>query len=76
MTNWKQVSTISAIKTDGTLWGCGYNTNGQLGDGTRVHKSSPVQIGSLTNWKQVSNGGGHTAAILSPEVNSYSIVGR
>lgn len=52
-----------AIKTDGTLWAWGRNLNasgqsnygGQLGDGTNVHKSSPVQIfGGGTNWKMVS----------------------
>ena len=38
------------------LWSCGQNTNGQLGLGTVVHRSSPVQVGSLTNWKLVSCG--------------------
>ena len=38
------------IKSDGSLWGKGDNRGGQLGDGTVVTKSSPVQIGSLTDW--------------------------
>ena len=46
-----------------TLMACGYNTQGQLGDGTTVNKSSPVQVGSLTNWRQVSGGSFHTSAI-------------
>ena len=70
-TNWKQVSAGSnhtaAIKTDGTLWIWGSNTTGQLGEGTTltsVHRSSPVQtIAAGTNWKQVSAGNDHTAAI-------------
>ena len=61
LTNWKQVSfgtspTMAAIKTDGTLWTCGYNASGQLGNGTIINYSSPIQIGSLTNWKQVGSG--------------------
>ena len=69
-TNWKQVACgyrhTAAIKTDGTLWTCGYNYYGQLGDNTGVSKSSPVQtIAGGTNWKQVAAGsaGIHTAAI-------------
>ena len=67
-TNWKQVSTggnhIAAIKTDGTLWTWGYNNSGQMGDNTVVMKSSPVQtVAGGTNWKQVSTGGNHIAAI-------------
>ena len=31
------------IKNDGTLWGCGWNDSGQLGDETWVHRQSPVQ---------------------------------
>ena len=53
----------AAIKTDGTLWAWGRNNNGQLGNGTRINYSSPIQIGLLTNWKQVSGGSDFTAAI-------------
>ena len=67
-TNWKQISHTgyhhTAIKTDGTLWVWGYNAYGQLGDNTIVPKSSPVQtIAGGTNWKYVSGGQFHTAAI-------------
>ena len=65
---WKQVACgyfhNLAIKTDGTLWGWGWNNNGQLGDNTQGHKSSPVTtIAGGTNWKQVEGGYGHTAAV-------------
>ena len=67
-TNWKQVASgaihAAAIKTDGTLWTWGYNSNGQLGDSTITNRSSPVQtIAGGTNWKQVAGGYYHTAAI-------------
>jgi alpha-tubulin suppressor-like RCC1 family protein len=67
-TNWKLVSGgfyhTAAIKTDGTLWLWGQNATGQLGDNTTTRKSSPVQtVSGGTNWKSVSSGGGHTAAI-------------
>jgi alpha-tubulin suppressor-like RCC1 family protein len=68
-TNWKQIAAgrdyMAAIKTDGTLWtwGGAYNvmfpqTQGELGDGTTVYRSSPVQtISGGTNWKNVDAGG-------------------
>jgi alpha-tubulin suppressor-like RCC1 family protein len=67
-TNWKQVScgvgSTAAIKTDGTLWCWGRGDYGQLGNNTSVNRSSPVQtIAGGTNWKQVSAGYEHTAAI-------------
>jgi alpha-tubulin suppressor-like RCC1 family protein len=67
-TNWKQVvcgsTYTAAIKTDGTLWLWGRDNYGQLGDNSVSNKSSPVQtISAGTNWKQVSSGAGHTAAI-------------
>ena len=60
-TNWRQVScgysTTGAIKTDGTLWMWGLGTSGELGDNTRVTKSSPVQtIAAGTNWKDINVG--------------------
>lgn len=38
-----------ARRKDGTLWCWGSNTDGQLGDGTSVDKSSPVQVSALCN---------------------------
>mgnify|MGYP003135130561 CR=1 FL=1 len=39
------------IKTDGTLWGWGYDGKGNMGvNTTGVHVSSPVQIGSVDTW--------------------------
>ena len=32
------------LKTDGSLWTTGLNTNGRLGDGTTTNQSSPIQI--------------------------------
>ena len=32
------------VKTDGSLWGMGANTYGQLGDGTTTNRTSPVQV--------------------------------
>jgi alpha-tubulin suppressor-like RCC1 family protein len=40
-----------AVKTDGTIWSWGYNLAfGGLGLGDKINRSSPVQIGALTNW--------------------------
>jgi len=68
-TNWKQVSFgngghIAAIKTDGTLWTWGLGTNGELGNAAITSRSTPVTtFAGGTNWKQVSAGQNHTAAI-------------
>jgi len=67
-TDWKQVSggTIhcAAIKTDGTLWTWGSGTFARLGDNTATSKSTPVTtFAGGTDWKQVSVGSRHCAAI-------------
>ena len=51
------------IKTDGTLWTWGQNSQGELGDGSTTSRQSPVQIGSLTDWNYMSFGGWSVAAI-------------
>lgn len=68
LTTWAQVSVgnqhTAAVKTDGTLWMVGGNGyQGQLGIGTAVPISSPVQVGALTNWLSVSAGTNSCAAI-------------
>lgn len=43
----------AGLKSNDTLWGFGKNTHGQLGLGTIVDISSPVQTGSDTDWAEV-----------------------
>ena len=58
-----------AIKTDGTLWACGREIFGTLGNGavafSNQDKSSPVQVGSANNWNKVfgNDTGFHASAI-------------
>jgi hypothetical protein len=66
--NWKQVACgvyhTAAIKTDGTLWLWGNNNAGQLGDSTLNDRLIPsLTFSGGTNWKQVTCGNSHTAAI-------------
>lgn len=67
-TNWRIVdagfnNSSIALKTDGTLWTWGNNNNGQLGDGTATNRSTPMLIGSSTNWQSISAGTAHTLLI-------------
>jgi len=58
----------AAIREDGTLWTWGFNEFGQLGDGTRVDRSEPVQVSAgagSVSWVSVSAGRAHTAAITA-----------
>lgn len=66
-TDWNMVSssgyTTMAIKNNGTLWGWGNNSSGQLGNNTFINRYAPVQIGTATNWKSVSSSDYHNSAI-------------
>jgi alpha-tubulin suppressor-like RCC1 family protein len=69
-TDWSLVSSggystyhSCAVKTTGTLWCWGGNTSGQLGDGTRISRDTPTQVGSATNWSDVAPGSNHTCAV-------------
>ena len=35
------------LKNDSTVWSCGYNFYGQIGDSTQVNRSTPVQVSGL-----------------------------
>jgi alpha-tubulin suppressor-like RCC1 family protein len=53
-----------AIRQNGTAWAWGYNSVGQLGDGTIVAKCSPVSvIGGFTDWCQISAGENSSSAV-------------
>lgn len=45
-----------AIKTDGTLWAWGNNTEGQLGIGSATNQNSPIQVGTDVDWKFIYSG--------------------
>lgn len=60
------VKTVSAgyshtmiLNNDGTLWACGSNREGQLGDGTTEDRPTPVQI-TMSGVKEVFAGMGRT----------------
>ncbi len=65
--SWKHISAggfhTMLIRDDGTLWACGANANGQLGDGTTIQRTALVQIGSAKNWRRVITGGQHTLGL-------------
>ena len=84
-TNWRDIAAGTyhsmSIKTDGTLWLWGSNSNGQLGDNSITSRSSPVQtVSGGTNWKSLA-ATMHTAAIKTDGTlwlwgqNSYGQLG-
>lgn len=58
--DWSQITSCAksscAIKTDGTLWTWGAGATNNLGTGSSLTISTPVQIGSDTTWTAVSRG--------------------
>lgn len=70
LTHWADIATGSynsfATTNDGKLYAWGYNFYGELGNGTyggATSVSSPIQVGSLTNWSTVVAGVYAVAAI-------------
>ena len=58
------------LKRDGTVWAVGYNSSGQLGDGTNTNRTTPVQVldadGNVLNGViAVSAGSAHTVFLKS-----------
>jgi len=56
------------LKEDGTVWATGYNVVGQLGDGSIINSTEPVQVKTsdkeyLTNVIKISVGINHTLAL-------------
>ena len=59
----KKVVAVSAgwdftivVRLEGTVWGMGLNSVGQLGDGTKITRSAFVQAQGIENVKTVSAG--------------------
>lgn len=86
LTNWSVSVTgngsgMSAIKTDGTLWGWGNNGSGQIGTNNTTSRSSPVQVGALTTWLEIAAGTGFRLSVKTDGtlwswgVNTYGALG-
>lgn len=68
LTNWtskisRSLTNGGAINSSGALYMWGIGSSGAIGDGTAVAKTSPVQIGTLTNWTQLSVGQSFSGAV-------------
>lgn len=67
-TDWLAVAanenSAAALKTDGTIWCWGSNSNGMLGNGTESNSSDPVQEATAAaDWIEVSVGSTHMIAL-------------
>ena len=54
-----------AVRSDGTVWCWGSNTWGQLGDGTKVSRATPVRVKNLSGATQVAVGTEFACAVRS-----------
>jgi alpha-tubulin suppressor-like RCC1 family protein len=54
-----------ALKSDGTVWACGFNLSGQMGDGTTETRYTPVQVSNLTDVSAIETGTHHNFVIKS-----------
>jgi len=54
-----------ALRTNGSLWTWGENGSGQLGNGSTVDTSSPVNIGTFASWSVITTGEVQSLAITS-----------
>ena len=54
--NWEKVDQSLLIKSNGTLWGYGGNSFGQLGTGGLNGSATPVQIGIDNDWENIVSG--------------------
>ncbi len=48
------------LKNDSTVWSCGYNVRGELGDGTYNQSGAPIKINSLSGIIALAAGGTHS----------------
>ena len=70
-TNWSAISAggyhTLALKTNGTLWAWGNNSNGQIGDGTSTSAYNRVfptqELTKATNWTAIAGGVFHSVAL-------------
>lgn len=55
-----------ALKSNGTIWACGYNNVGQLGNGnsgTGTYSDALIQVGSDNDWMEILAGAAFSLAL-------------
>src|SRR5438067_1507719 len=52
------------VKEDGTARCWGFNSGGQLGDGSITNRPAPVQVSGLTGAASIATGDFHSCALL------------
>ena len=52
-----------ALKTDGTVWAWGANTDGQLGDSTTTDRAEPTPVPALVGVQRIAAGKGFSLAL-------------
>ncbi|KAA9345757.1 T9SS type A sorting domain-containing protein [Adhaeribacter soli] len=60
------------LKSNGTVWGCGTNSNGQLGDGSTTQRNTPVQVSGLTGIIKINAGRQHSL-FLKNNGNAWAV---
>ena len=56
------------LLSDGTVWSCGANTNGQLGDGTFTSSTTPVEAMGISGVSEITAGSSFTTALINGEL--------
>ena len=70
------------VKHDGSVWASGRNYLGQLGDGSKVRKTSFVFVRTIPGAQAVATGGGHSLVLADKGViwgtgwNKYGQLGE
>ena len=54
-----------AVKSNGSAWGWGRNSSGQLGDGSLEQSTTPVQLSDVENAVAVAAANTHSVILLS-----------
>lgn len=63
---------LITVKSDGTMWGLGYNNVGQLGLGDTTNRCSPTQVGSDTDWAEATLLGSNRSFGIKTDGRLYS----
>ena len=72
----------TVLKSDGSAWGFGYNSDGQLGNDKLIPTNIPSQTNILSTYKKIDTGKGFTVAIREDGTvwawgdNTYGVLGQ